>query len=367
MTRLRRLTGRRRRVERRRLVLHIGMGKAGTSALQVALVRNRERLVAHGIDYPGHATDDLARVCGVTNGNGVGLADLLNSELASAARDLAEARPALRALCAGVARGPYRTTLYSSELLYRFDPAHLRALAEEADRADIDLRVVAYVRDVAPYFFSSYSERVKRNCFAGSFEDYLAGADDFPRRVGLFEPRLRQLLAAAGSSRVQVLHYDSARARLLPAFARDVLDVADTRGWEAPPTVNRGLSAREFAVLRYLNAGCAGGDWSGDVLISDAATGPPAGISHQSLDALDELFAAEVAWINATFLNGRMDVRGDVRIRDTHEQEPALPNAERAVLDQVIAAVRASKSGDAADRERLIAEVRALLADRIRL
>lgn len=363
----RQLVARLRRAERRRLVLHIGMGKAGTSALQVALVRNRERLADLGIDYPAHATDDLARANGVTNGNGVAVADLLNSELAIAARDLAEARPALRALCARVARGPSRTTVYSSELLYRFDPGHLRALSTEAQRAGIDLRVVAYLRDVAPYFFSSYSERVKRNGFDGSFDDYLAGADDFARRVRLFEPRLRQLVDAAGSSHVQVLHYDSVRAELFPAFARDVLGVADTSGWEAPPTVNRGLSAREFAVLRYLNAGCAGARWSGDVLISDAATGPPAGISRQSLEALEERFASEVAWINATFLRGRMEVRGDVRVRDAAEREPSLSSAERAALDRLIAAVRATGSTAVPERDRLVTEVRALLADRIRL
>lgn len=366
MTTLHRLAGRLRRDERRRLVLHIGMGKAGTSALQVALVRNRERLAALGIDYPAHGTDDLARANGVTNGNGVAVADLLNSELAITARDLAEARPALRALCARVARGPYRTTVYSSELMYRFDPMHLHALAAEAQRAAIDLRVVAYVRDVAPYFLSSYSERVKRNRFAGSFEDYIAGADDFVRRARLFEPRLRRLMDAAGSSHVQVLHYDSARAELFPAFARDVLGVPDPRGWDAPPTVNRGLSAREFAVLRYLNAGCADAPWSGDVLISDAATGPSAGISLQSLEALEERFASEVAWINATFLGGRMDVKGDARIRGA-EPDPPLSNAERAVLDRLIAAVRSSGSGAVPDRDRLVTEVRALLAEGIRV
>lgn len=357
---------RRQRTAPRRLLLHIGMGKTGTSALQVALVRNRDRLADAGIDYPAHPSDAAARADGVTNGNGAALADLLGSELAIAPVDLRRARSGLRALCEETAGSRHRTTLYSSELLYRLDPEHLAVLITEAERAGIELRVVAYLRDIAPYFFSAYSERVKRNGLAASFEEYLGGADDFARRVTLFQPRIRRLLECAGAARVQVLHYDSVRTALFAAFARDVLELTDTSGWAQPPTsVNRGLSAREFAVLRYVNAGCAGARWSGDVLITDAAAGSPAGVSRRELELLEARFASEVAWLNATLLHGRMTVAGDVRVLDEQEPTATLSRQDQAVLDRLIAAVR-DPGRPGQDRTRLIAEVRDLLADPVR-
>ncbi len=361
MTLLRKVTARWRRGPRRRLVLHIGMGKTGTSALQVALVRNREHLAATGIDYPAHPSDEVARAHGVTNGNGSAVADLLGSELAVAAVELPHARHGLQALCQAVAGSPYRTTVYSSELLYRFDPRHLAVLVAEAERAGIDLSVVAYVRDIAPYFFSAYSERVKRNGFAGTFEEYISGADDFARRVGLFRPRISRLLEAAGPARAHVLHYDSVKRDLAGSFARDVLDVTDISRWQRPPvTVNRGLSAREFAILRYVNAGCAGAEWSGDVLVTDDATGAPTGISRRALELLEERFAPEVDWFNATLLRDRMALAGDVQILADSDRPPALAPDEYALLDRLVAAVRA---GPEAERARLIAQVRTLVRE----
>ncbi|MBA3744832.1 hypothetical protein [Sporichthya sp.] len=317
MTRLRQFAARVRRDRRRRLVLHIGMGKTGTSALQVALVRNRQRLADQGVDYPPHTDDDVARALGVTNGNGPALANLLGSELAAAPADLTQAQSGLRALCTGVALSTFPITLYSSELLYRFDPNHLAVLGEEADRAGIELRVVVYVRDIAPYFVSSYSERVKRNGYSGTFDEYLEGGDDFGRRVALFQPRLTRLVDAVGRSRVQILHYDSVGAQLFPSFVRDVLGLTDSGGWELPPSsVNRGLTAQEVELLRHLNRtpGARGPGWSGESLIADGAARRPTAISSAALASLEARFGPEVTWLNAEFLEGRMEVRGDVQL-----------------------------------------------------
>lgn len=281
--------------ERRTLMLHIGMGKTGTSALQAGLVHNRERLAACGIDYPAHPSDDVARAGGMTAGNGSGLADLLHSELAGAPVDLAHARAGWRSVAAEVARNPLPRILYSSELMYRFRPEHLAALVEATEEAGVDLRIVAYVRDIAPYFVSSYSQRVKYNGFAGSLEDYLGGSEDFERRAELFRPKLRELVEIAGSPRVRVLHYDSVKSDLFAGFARDALDLGDPIDWHRPPnTVNSGL----------VDPG-----------------GRRIGMSRRCLEFLEDRFATDVAWINSEFLAGRMDVQGDVRLIDDASSE----------------------------------------------
>ena len=61
----------------RRLVLHIGVTKTGSSAIQAGLVQNRERLAERGIGYPASRSDRRALRWDTTSGNGMLLVPFL--------------------------------------------------------------------------------------------------------------------------------------------------------------------------------------------------------------------------------------------------------------------------------------------------
>ena len=65
----------------RRVILHLGAVKTGSSALQAALVKNRDWLKQNGYDYPASGEDEKARNHKISSGNGMILAAGLNPRL----------------------------------------------------------------------------------------------------------------------------------------------------------------------------------------------------------------------------------------------------------------------------------------------
>ena len=58
----------------KKIILHCGMPKTGSSALQVQLAQSRETLLKHGFDYLPMGDFKQARQGRITSGNGAGLA-----------------------------------------------------------------------------------------------------------------------------------------------------------------------------------------------------------------------------------------------------------------------------------------------------
>lgn len=130
---------------RKSIVVHAGLPKTGTSAIQAWLHRNRGALAGAGIDYPDHILDQ----------NGIGSGNL---------RALAEFgpnrrwRPSGKAVAATLARfdaSTSHTLLLSSELFANWIPK-LSVLLP------VETKFVLYVRDPLEFLESSYNQSVKR-------------------------------------------------------------------------------------------------------------------------------------------------------------------------------------------------------------
>lgn len=131
----------------RRIVLHIGTPKAGSTFLQRALLRNRARLGAHGVAYPhpGHAHP----------GNAGDLARLDEARFDALFEDGA------------------RVAVLSHEDLFA-RPADGHALARLAQRAGVVVQRLCFLRPWSEFCAGDFSQHLKQH-----FERYLAARRAF--------------------------------------------------------------------------------------------------------------------------------------------------------------------------------------------
>jgi len=128
------------RPPRKKIIVHIGAPKCGSTFLQRALLKNRDRLTAAGISYPHDG--------GGHPGNAPTLAPI------TAARMLAD-------------MGANHTLIYSHEDLL-VDWVNARSFLAAADAVDMDVQIVAFLRPFSQLIFGTYSQVLKQ-----SFDTFL--------------------------------------------------------------------------------------------------------------------------------------------------------------------------------------------------
>lgn len=234
----------------RRVVLHIGTGKTGTSTLQRALYRARHRLRRTGVDYADLGLEVLDHF-GERIPAHYGLFDLLRAGDGAG-------HAALRGY---LARSDAGTTIFSCEDFYHhLDEGAIAALASAL--SDYRVTVVCYIRRQDEYVDSAYRQRVKVGAAAKPFEEFLLRHTDesfldsvhanYERMLGpwerqfglgqialrLFEPTrfadgdlLRDFLLAAGLGEAPLRLGPRDRSNTaLPAELVTVLRAANTWG-----------------------------------------------------------------------------------------------------------------------------------------
>ncbi len=138
----------------RRLILHIGLEKTGSTAFQAYCTENRARLAASGVIYPGNPACFLKLNHAPLAASYFSAQEAEALVIAGRRADRAQAIAALKAESAGA-----EMTLISAEhLSSRFDPARIRALA--ADLADYEVSVAVVVRDPVARALSAYATTV---------------------------------------------------------------------------------------------------------------------------------------------------------------------------------------------------------------
>lgn len=193
-----------------RLILHIGMEKTGSSALQMFFARNRRILLLLGLNYPKTITAHV--------GNGNSQSDLgiaLRHELKERAPhpQIGPARELLNRYLEPAARR--RLTLISDEGLAAPNSAIAELFCNFRDQFDI--RVVVYLRRQDEWALSCYRERVVDVSVSESrcFTDWL----DDPETKAMMDYAaiLEGWRSAVGQNAITVLRYPY-ETPLLPAF-----------------------------------------------------------------------------------------------------------------------------------------------------
>ncbi|WOJ93439.1 hypothetical protein R0135_16885 [Congregibacter variabilis] len=146
----------------RKLLLHIGRHKTGTTSIQSFLQQNRAALLAkHGYFVPqsGRIKDGHAA-----------LAHPLQPRNADARKDIEDPRliPSFVELKKELAlQDPDNTAVISSEGFQNCKPE----LVREAF-SDYDVSVIVYLRNQLDYLASSYAQRVQATSYTGSLQDF---------------------------------------------------------------------------------------------------------------------------------------------------------------------------------------------------
>lgn len=216
----------------KKLFLHIGCGKTGSSALQVWLYKNHEAFLSSGVLYP-KTGKDIKNDYQITSGNGVKLSrDLLDNKNLDCI---------FEAFSSGV-----ENVLFSSENFQKFGEAELIFLKEKCEAAGIEVHILAFVRDVYDVVFSLYVQAVKRNNYSKSFRDYVSGLKKLQQFevVNLWEKFFPE---------IRVVHYDTYKNNLNAPFLSWIGVDSNKIPEMSKNKVNRTLTLAETEFQRNVN------------------------------------------------------------------------------------------------------------------
>jgi len=220
----------------RRIILHIGHGKTGTSATQHLLAKNSAVLRKHGILYPHHADNELAKRGAITSGN-VSLAQKRWFETQIIDRVRKESA--------------YESFVFSNEVMFNRQDEFLPQLVSLA--GDFRFQLILAVREPLEVLSSIYMQEVKRKGYFGSLEEYEPSEDHISRCAETIRVCERHRIEI-GVLNYSTLRRDISRAifnLIDPHIVRD--EAVDL---DAAKTVNRSLSRSELKFLMAVNRIC---------------------------------------------------------------------------------------------------------------
>jgi hypothetical protein len=224
-------------VHSRRLILHIGAPKTGTSAIQRFLASNIESFRLIGMDY---LNAEPPRADLHTAGNGLPI--FLYFEHA-------EADPKKLESWINGYFGTQRTAIVSSELLSSIAVAGWRQIIEACQAQNITTFVIYYVRNVYPFYISTYNQLVKHNSVTESFEEFVEHNPVFN-----CADRLTFIADLIGVDRLTVAHYESEQKNICEHFLSVISPAADKANFEFHiGRVNRSLDVAELRLMRIAN------------------------------------------------------------------------------------------------------------------
>ncbi|WP_129788049.1 hypothetical protein [Promicromonospora panici] len=145
------------------IIVHSGLPKTGTSAVQAWLNTNRAWLAENGIQYPQHAADKNR----ISSGNALQVLDHSNGQLIAS-------EDKVNKLVSEFEEGEAQTLFLSSEY---FTPQVTELAALMPRRT----RFILYVRDPLEFLESDYNQRVKR---AGHTAKFVASPNEYGGWLG---------------------------------------------------------------------------------------------------------------------------------------------------------------------------------------
>ena len=217
----------------KKIYIHIGCGKTGSSALQIWLNRSSEKLKQLGVNYPTYSKI-INSDHEITSGNGVrlynkiksgGLSDFLRN-------DLNNTDPIF---------------LYSSESFQNLTHQEIKNLKILVEIFGFELIPIIFIRDVYPMIYSSYQQLVKRHGYCDDFQVY----SESLKSIQQFEvlEKYETLF-----QKMHVLHYDTLR---YTGLEQSILEILGIEEYSLPKMstakVNRGLSISELKILKLVN------------------------------------------------------------------------------------------------------------------
>ncbi len=214
------------------LILHIGYGKTGSSALQSWLANNHKKLNQQGVMYAGVNED--AKSFRISSGNGAMLHEYLFNDGVSDQRLL------------DYYFGGFERAIVSSEqfqALRNGTPEALK-LKEFLDKYNIRLHLIAFIRNIYNHFYSNYVQAIKRQGCLLTFDNWISD------RLEIKPFECYQSLSRVWP--MTLISYDNNIANLALAFCEN----SGIEYFELAPMsalkVNRTLSYSEIVLIQKL-------------------------------------------------------------------------------------------------------------------
>lgn len=164
---------------KKRLLLHIGIGKTGTTSIQDMLLNNQARLAEHGVLYPK---------TGIVQFGHHGLA-ILDEQTFSA-----KTHALYQGLLKEIRNSSCHTVLISSENYSFMTAGYINDLANSLQ--EFEVKIVFYVREQIKLFASSYLEWLKvgkeHQGSVKKFFELHKNSFDFARRIAPWEDAFGQ-------------------------------------------------------------------------------------------------------------------------------------------------------------------------------
>jgi len=231
----------------RRLVLHIGVAKTGSSLLQTTFSRLAETILSeHGIAYPSIPGVEDAAEGKATSGNGLFLAKWLSRDLS--VPNIPKGWTPEWIFDDASVKEDTSTILLSSEFLMGFQPEKFADLVKLADQRGFRVEIAVYFRSVSGHALSSYSQHVKRAQYFEDFEHFVR--EDYVNR---FLGMVRKLSRIGADVAVRAFDYERHAEGLASQFFRDCLGVSLPAAGDEKESINRSLTACEIEIIRELN------------------------------------------------------------------------------------------------------------------
>jgi hypothetical protein len=315
---------------RRVLHFHTGTWKTGSTALQIFLDRNRPALAEAGVSYEFQPQADH------NAGNG--------SHLRGRLLGLHLAPPLLAGMLEDHFAGR-NSAICSSEGFTQFGASEWQQLIDVCGHLHIDIRVITYVRDIAPYYLSLHAQLFKSGEHHATIEEY--------SNIDCYRPvmnSLRCMHDMLGRSVMTVLHYESTMDRLEAPFLGALgIQAAGFDLSVLSQQLNRSLSQYEMDILRDLI------EKTGVQLASNLAAllleRRPALKADRTADAalrqkLATRHAADRAWLNDVFFGGADIVKIDGTTAQAGRHD-GLSASDRQAIDRDVANWCISQLGNA--------------------
>ncbi len=313
------------------LILHIGIPKTGSSALQVFCAQNRQALLCQSLDYFELGEFALGARGKISSGNGAHLArSFLRPQGAGYKPDREQQ---LAVLDRHIATSTAETGLLSSEIFIFAEDATLAKLSDWLAARGISLGFFYFIREQIQFLASSYIQQVKRHACTETSEEYILRV--YEKIPHIKYSRLFERLARIVSpERIFCRSYHDARG-----LEHGVSDVflshfgLDPQGMKfADSSVNVSLDMTEIKIMLALNKLKPRMVFS-DLLVENAARkGRKSSdltwqlLSREALARIEHYFADDNARFARYYFN--RDLLFEPRAEGVREPEPEPALAE---------------------------------------
>jgi hypothetical protein len=217
------------------IILHIGCGKTGSSALQNWLHRISTALFENEINYPISSLISN-NPYEITSGNGVPFYHALKK---------GEGNNYLKKIVAKSTKN----ILLSSEIFQEFSEDDLKSINKISSDLGFGVKIIVYVRDVYDMVYSSYLQLVKRHSCTATFNEWAISLKyENVQQFSVLEKYERHF------SDVEVIHYDSyTELGLDKPFCKAIGVELNSTLQMSKNKVNRSLTLLESTLVRLCN------------------------------------------------------------------------------------------------------------------